>query len=212
MRRSVAAAASSATLMLALSSCLTVQSGGTWGGGGWNGGGLGGWGGAGWSRPVADREDTIAYRCDDDRRFAARFEGDRVIVGVNDNRYQLQRSGPGRWRNGGGSVVLRADGDRAELKVGDRDYEDCRAVNGGRGDSDYGRTIVYRCDDDRRFAAAFSDRRAIVEARDRRYRLERTGSHSWRDDDGDVRLEADGRRAELRVGDRRYRDCRAVER
>lgn len=209
MGRRIASIALSAMLMLTLSSCLVVRAGGGLGGGGlggWNGGG---WGGTGW-RTTADRDDTIIYRCDDNRRFAARFEGDRAIVRAGDDRYQLQRSGPRRWRNGGGSVVLRAEGQRAELRVGERDYEDCRG-DFQRVDDDDGRrrSFAYRCDDDRGFRAAFAGDRAVVEARDRRYRLARTGSNSWRSRDGDVRLVADGSRAELRLGDRRYRDCRA---
>lgn len=131
MGRRFASIALSAMLMLTLSSCLVVRAGGGLGGGGlgggWNGGG---WGGTGW-RTTADRDDTIIYRCDDNRRFAARFEGDRAIVRAGDDRYQLQRSGPRRWRNGGGSVVLRAEGQRAELRVGDRDYRDCRGASNG---------------------------------------------------------------------------------
>ena len=88
--------------------------------------------------------------------------------------------------------------------------------SGGRGI--LGRQVSYRCDDDRRFTASYQPLGGGVSVdTDRRtYRLyARDGDggrdrREYRSEDGDVRLEVDGDRAELRVeGGDDYEGCEA---
>jgi hypothetical protein len=77
-----------------------------------------------------------------------------------------------------------------------------------------GERVAYRCDGDRRFTVSF-DRRgryASVYTRSRTYELratDDTGNHrEYRGEDGDVRLEVEGDRAELSIdGEQDYEDC-----
>ena len=110
----------------------------------------------------------------------------------------------------------------------DRDRDDGRrqgdvlgGVLGGGGSGGggiLGRQVSYRCDDDRRFTASFQPLGGGVSVdTDRRtYRLRaRDGDggrdrREYRSEDGDVRLEVDGARAELRVeGGDDYEGCEA---
>jgi hypothetical protein len=79
---------------------------------------------------------TIAYRCDDDRRFTADFDGARrVLVDADRERYDLRLEDRDRrdrrvyvGRENGEEVRLTVDGDDAYLRIpGGRDYQDCRA-------------------------------------------------------------------------------------
>jgi hypothetical protein len=81
-----------------------------------------------------------------------------------------------------------------------------------------GGSVTYRCEDDLGFTASFDagGRGATVETRRRTYELrledeeedEDRGRRGYRSADGDVRLELDGRRADLSVeGDKDFRDC-----
>lgn len=91
---------------------------------------------------------------------------------------------------------------------------------GGGGLGDFGglfggsRTVEYRCDNDRRFTAAFNEDRdrVTVEAGDRTYRLrleDRDGSRRRYGED-DVQLTVDGDEARLRIKDERdYSGCEA---
>ena len=91
---------------------------------------------------------------------------------------------------------------------------------GGGGSSGglLGQRVSYRCDDDRRFTASFQPfgGGVSVDAGGRTYRLRpRDGGsdryrRDYRSEDGEVRLEVDGDRADLRVeGGDDYRDCEA---
>jgi hypothetical protein len=89
---------------------------------------------------------------------------------------------------------------------------------GSGGGGILGRQVSYRCDDDRRFTASFQPLGGGVSVdTDRRtYRLHaRDGDggrdrREYRSEDGDVRLEVDGDRAELRVeGGDDYEGCEA---
>ncbi len=89
---------------------------------------------------------------------------------------------------------------------------------GGSSGGILGRRVDYRCDDDRRFTAGFQPLGGgvSVDAGGRTYRLRpRDGGgdryrREYRSEDGDVRLETDGDRAELRIeGEDDYRDCEA---
>ena len=94
-------------------------------------------------------------------------------------------------------------------------------VLGGRGGGSsgglLGQRVSYRCDDDRRFAASFQPfgGGVSVDAGGRTYRLRPQDGggrqrREYRSEDGEVRLEVDGDRADLRVeGGDDYRDCEA---
>jgi hypothetical protein len=81
-------------------------------------------------------------------------------------------------------------------------------VLGGDGRS---QRVGYRCDDDRRFTASFDrgGRNVTVDAGGRTYELRATGNRGeYRGEDGDVRLEVDRSRAELRIKDESdYQNC-----
>ena len=85
------------------------------------------------------------------------------------------------------------------------------SVGGGDNGS---RSVVFDCDDDRRFAATFSGDRETVRVRteDDTYRLELTDrdgdEHTYRDDDREVRLVVDNDQAELDIEDEDdFSDC-----
>jgi hypothetical protein len=78
-----------------------------------------------------DRPRTVAFECDDDRDFRARFSGDRdqVVVDTGDRNYELEYTG----RDGGRRVYgdedevrLVVGNDDAYLRIpGDSDFQDC---------------------------------------------------------------------------------------
>ena len=107
--------------------------------------------------------------------------------------------------------------DRGRDRDGGR-YDDRSGGGGGSSGGILGRRVDYRCDDDRRFTAGFQPLGGgvSVDAGGRTYRLQpRDGGgdryrREYRSEDGDVRLETDGDRAELRIeGEDDYRDCEA---
>ena len=91
---------------------------------------LGGGGGGGGRGPQ-----TVAYECDDDREFTARFSADReeVRVEAGGETYALERTGGGGGRGSvygddDDEVRLAVGGGAAELSIeGEDDFEDCRA-------------------------------------------------------------------------------------
>jgi len=74
---------------------------------------------------------TVAYDCDDDREFAARFSGDRdeVRVDTGGRSYDLEytdRDDGMRIYSNNDDVELRVDDDEAYLRIpGESDFEDC---------------------------------------------------------------------------------------
>lgn len=74
---------------------------------------------------------TVAYECDDDREFAARFSGDRdeVRVDTGARSYDLEysdRDDGMRVYTNRDDVELRVDNDEAYLRIpGESDYQDC---------------------------------------------------------------------------------------
>ncbi|HET6467962.1 MAG TPA: hypothetical protein VFG43_06255 [Geminicoccaceae bacterium] len=83
------------------------------------------------------RDRTVTYRCDEDRRFVADFEGgDRVEVELGGSSYDLRRDDRGSSRgdrreyvgeNDGNEIRLTVEGDEAYLRIeGGRDFRDCR--------------------------------------------------------------------------------------
>ena len=91
--------------------------------------------------------------------------------------------------------------------------------SGSGGGGLLGQSVSYRCDDDRRFTASFQPfgRGVSVDTERRTYRLyprddgdRGRDRREFRSEDGDVRLEIDGDRAELSVeGGDDYQDCEA---
>ena len=90
--------------------------------------------------------------------------------------------------------------------------------SGSGGGGLLGQSVSYRCDDDRRFTASFQPfgRGVSVDTGRRTHRLyPRDGDggrdrREYRSEDGNVRLEVDGDRAELSVeGGDDYEDCEA---
>jgi hypothetical protein len=74
-----------------------------------------------------------------------------------------------------------------------------------------GDRVSYRCEDDRRLAVTYYRDGATVAAGDHRYDLREEGRGRYSSRDGDVQLEADRRRAYLRVKDEKdYQECRAL--
>ena len=75
---------------------------------------------------------TVAYECDDDREFVARFSGDRddVRIDTGGSRYDLEyseRDGGMRIYTNRDEVELRVDERDAYLRIpGGSDYEDCQ--------------------------------------------------------------------------------------
>jgi hypothetical protein len=78
-----------------------------------------------------DRPRTVAYACDDDREFAARFSGDRdeVRVDTGGRSYDLDYTDDDDGRRiytNNSDVELRVDDDEAYLRIpGESDFEDC---------------------------------------------------------------------------------------
>jgi hypothetical protein len=74
---------------------------------------------------------TVAYRCDDDRDFSARFSGDRdnVRIDTGGHNYDLDyadRDNGRRIYSNHDDVELRVDNDNAYLRIpGESDFEDC---------------------------------------------------------------------------------------
>jgi hypothetical protein len=74
---------------------------------------------------------TVAYRCDDDRDFKARFSGDRdrVVIDTGGKSYDLDYAGRDNGRRVYGKerdVYLAADEDNAYLRIpGESDFKDC---------------------------------------------------------------------------------------
>lgn len=74
---------------------------------------------------------TVAYECDDDREFAARFSGDRdaVRVDTGGRSYDLEysdRDDGRRIYSNRDDVELRVDEDEAYLRIpGESDFADC---------------------------------------------------------------------------------------
>ena len=78
---------------------------------------------------------TVAYECDDDREFTARFSADREAVRIrteDDKTYELELAGrrDGRrvYSDDDDEVHLTVGGGAAELRIPDRpDFKDCEA-------------------------------------------------------------------------------------
>jgi membrane-bound inhibitor of C-type lysozyme len=74
---------------------------------------------------------TVAYECDDNREFTARFSGDRdnVRVDTGGQTYDLEyddSDGGTRTYIGNNDVELRVDNENAYLRIpGESDFEDC---------------------------------------------------------------------------------------
>jgi hypothetical protein len=74
---------------------------------------------------------TVAFECDDDRDFRARFSGDRdqVVVDTGDRSYELEYTGRDDGRRVYGDedeVRLVVSNDDAYLRIpGDSDFQDC---------------------------------------------------------------------------------------
>ncbi|WGF90167.1 hypothetical protein [Marinivivus vitaminiproducens] len=159
------------------------------------------------------RERTVSYRCDDDRRFAARFDGDRADVQASDRTWRLERTGSGEYESDDGDVRLRVSGSEAELRLDDRDYENCEASDRYGDDDDGGvfgglfqSSSSYQCDGPDFTVVSSGNDEVIVESDGRRYRLEETDNDEYEGDD--ARLILDGNRASLRTDEGRYEDCR----
>lgn len=86
-------------------------------------------------RDGGGRDRTVSYRCDDDREFTAQFDGDRADVRARGQTWRLERTGSGEYESDDGDVRLNVGRNQAELRVDDRDYENCEARN-SRNDDD----------------------------------------------------------------------------
>lgn len=75
-------------------------------------------------------DDSVRYRCDDDRSLRVRYSDDRdratVEAGGNVYRLRLTDRDGDRRIYGGGNVRLIVEDDEARLRIGDgRDYSGC---------------------------------------------------------------------------------------
>lgn len=170
------------------------------------------------ARSVAAQElpPYAAFTCPDGRQFEVNFSGDGAVVIARNQRFQFQRvaatgEGLSFANTANPADRLNLVRQRATLRLGPLTYSSCNSPNIDDGQQWAGAEAeVYRCVNERRFEVRFAGDQAEVSAEGGRYdlgRIQGSMASRYEGNAGQVRLYAQGERAELRVGEERYENC-----
>ncbi|WGF90169.1 hypothetical protein [Marinivivus vitaminiproducens] len=160
-----------------------------------------------WAGPEAE-----TYRCVNERRFEVRFVGEQAEISAEGGKYEANRirgSMASRYEGNGGLVRLYAQGERAELRVGEERFENCIVENVRPTTTrpDLTESVNYTCPNQPEVRLDYyGSRQVTVVSEGVNYAMNRIGPNVFQGTDSQLRIRQ--RSADLRLGQRYIRDCR----